>query len=108
MRSEQAVPSPAAVKRSDKFVGSYVLFVAVRCTLQYVLFPFVLPFVGLGNSLSTGIAAAIDVLALGMIGYNIKRLWNTSWRWRYLALSAIMVAILAVFLYSDYIFFFSS
>lgn len=108
MRSEQAVPNPAEVKRSDRFVGSYVLFVAVRCTLQYVLLPFVLPFIGLGNSVSTGIAAAIDVFALGMIGYNIRRLWNTSWRWRYLALSAIMVTILAVFLYNDYNFFFAS
>ena len=108
MRSEQVAPSPLEVKRSDKFVGSYVLFVAVRCTLQYVLFPFVLPFIGLGSSFSTGIAAAIDVFALGMIGYNIRRLWNTSWRWRYLALSAIMVSILGVFLVKDFIFFFAS
>ena len=38
---------------------------------------------------------AIDVFALGMIAFNIRRLWNTSWRWRYVALSAIMVSIIA-------------
>jgi hypothetical protein len=108
MRSEQAAPNPAEIKRNDRFMGSYVLFVAVRCTFQYVLFPFVLPLIGLNNSLSTGITAAVDVFALGMIGYNIRRLWNTSWRWRYIALSAIMVSILGVFLYKDFLFFFAS
>lgn len=108
MRSEQAAPSPAEVKRSDRFMGGYILFVAVRCTLQYVLLPFVLPFVGLSNSVSVGISAVIDVFALGMITYNIRRLWNTSWRWRYLGLSVIMVSILVIFLYNDFHFFLGS
>jgi hypothetical protein len=108
MRSELAEPSPAEVKRSDRLMGGYILFVAVRCTLQYVLLPFVLPFVGLSNSISVGISAAIDVFALGMISYNIRRLWSTSWRWRYLALSVIMVGILSVFLVNDFRFFLGS
>jgi hypothetical protein len=108
MRSELAEPSPAEVKSSDRLMGGYILFVAVRCTLQYVLLPFVLPFVGLSNSISVGISAVIDVFALGMISYNIRRLWGTSWRWRYLALSVIMVSILAVFLVNDFKFFLGS
>lgn len=107
-RSELAAPSPTEIKRSDRLMGGSLVFVAIRCTLQYVVLPFVLPFFGLSGALSTGIAAAIDVLALGMIGYNVVRLWNTSWRWRYLALSVVMVAILLVFLYQDYKYFFLS
>lgn len=82
-------------------MGGYIVFVAIRCTLQYVLLPFVLPFVGLTDSLSVAISAVIDVVALAMIAYNIRRLWNTSWRWRYVALSVIMISILAVFLVKD-------
>jgi hypothetical protein len=37
-----------------------------------------------------------------MITYNIRRLWNTSWRWRYVALSVVMISILAVFLVKDF------
>lgn len=107
MRSEQAAPSPAQVKSSDRVMGSYILFVAVRCTLQYILLPFALPLIGLNNSISIAISALIDVFALGMIAYNIRRLWNTSWRWRYVALSVIMVSILAVFLVKDFNFFLS-
>lgn len=83
-------------------MGGYIVFVAIRCTLQYVLLPFVLPFIGLNNSVSVAISAVIDVIALGMIVYNIRRLWNTSWRWRYVALSVVMVSILAVFLIKDF------
>lgn len=83
-------------------MGGYIVFVAIRCTLQYVLLPFVLPFVGLNDSVSVAISAVIDVIALGMIAYNIRRLWNTSWRWRYIALSVVMISILAVFLIKDF------
>ncbi len=99
--SELNAPSETQVRRTDRMMGSYLLIVCVRCTLQYVLFPFVLPLVGLGGSLSTGLSMAIDLFALGMIAFNIRRLWNTSWRYRYLALCVIMVGILAVFLYND-------
>jgi hypothetical protein len=102
MRSERAAPTPAQVKSSDRAMGGYIVFVAIRCTLQYVLLPFVLPFVGLNNSVSVAISAVIDVVALGMIAYNIRRLWNTSWRWRYVALSVVMISILAVFLVKDF------
>jgi hypothetical protein len=73
----------------------------VRCTIQYILLPFVLPFFGLGGNVGTGISIVIDLLALGMILFNLRRLWNTSWRYRYLALSVVMIALLAVFLYGD-------
>ncbi len=108
MKSELATPSLARQKRSDRLTGGYLAFVAVRCTLQYVLLPFVLPFFGLGGAVSVGISAAIDMLALGLILYNVVNLWNTSWRWRYLALSVIMISILAVFLVQDFTFFFLS
>jgi hypothetical protein len=107
MRSEQVAPTPAQVRGSDRVMGGYILFVAVRCTLQYILLPFVLPLIGLNNAISIALSALIDVFALGMIVYNIRRLWNTSWRWRYVALSVIMVSILAVFLVKDFNFFLS-
>lgn len=107
-KSELAAPSPVKIKRSDRLTGGYLVFVAVRCTLQYVVLPFLLPLLGLGGSLSVGIAASIDILALGLIIYNVINLWNTSWRWRYLALSVVMIAILLLFLYQDYKYFFLS
>ncbi|MEM7346368.1 MAG: hypothetical protein AAF485_19180 [Chloroflexota bacterium] len=83
----------------DKIFGGSLIYVAIRCTLQYIVLPFVLPLVGLSGSLSLTIGVMIDILALGMIGYNVWRLWNTHWRWRYLGMSVVMIPIIATFLY---------
>lgn len=99
--SELTPPSQPEIRRTDRYTGTYLLIVCVRCTIQYILLPFVLPFFGLGGTIGTGISMAIDLFALGMISYNVYRLWNTSWRYRYLALSVVMVGILLVFLYND-------
>lgn len=99
--SELNPPTQQEIRRSDRYTGTYLVIVCVRCTIQYILLPFVLPFFGLGGIVGTGISMVIDVIALGMISYNIYRLWNTSWRYRYLALSVVMIGIIAVFLYND-------
>jgi hypothetical protein len=101
MNSQLSTPTKDAVKRSDRITGGYLLFVSVRCTLQYVVLPFVLPFLGLSNLVSVAISMILDVIALGAITYNIKNLWGTSWRWRYIGLCAIMIPILVVFLVGD-------
>lgn len=99
--SQLTPPTQQAIRRSDRYTGGYLVFVCIRCTLQYVLLPFVLPLLGLGGSIATGISMVIDFLALGMISFNVWQLWNTSWRYRYLALSVVMIGILAVFIYND-------
>lgn len=99
--SELTPPTQEQRRRSDRYTGGYLLFVCVRCTIQYILLPFVLPLLGLGGTLAIGISMAIDLLALGMILYNVRALWDTSWRYRYLALSVVMVGIIAIFLYND-------
>jgi hypothetical protein len=48
-----------------------------------------------------GISLALEVVAVAMIAYNIKVLWHTSWRVRYLALSAIFLLIIGIFTYMD-------
>jgi hypothetical protein len=90
-------PSPAEAQRGAQLMNGSLAFAATRCTIQYILLPFVLPFLGLAGSLSTAISMGIDLVALGMIIYNVQRLWHTSWRWRYLGLGLVMMAFLGLF-----------
>jgi len=94
-------PSNPDIKRGNRIVGGSLVFVGIRCTLQYVILPFILPFLGLNSSLSIAISAALELIALAVIIYNIQRLWHTHWRWRYVGLSAFTVTIILIFLYSD-------
>jgi hypothetical protein len=86
---------------SGGIVGGLMLWVAVRCTLQYVILPFILPVVGVSGSASLWLSVAVSVFALGMMLFNLRRLWRTDWRWRYLALSLVAGSAIAVFLYFD-------
>lgn len=91
----------ADIQRGQQALKLPIIWIAIRCTLQYVILPFVLPFFGIGGRLSFALSAVLEVVALVMVTYNIRRLWNTSWRWRYLALSTITVSAIVLFLYED-------
>ena len=89
------------IQRGNRVMGGSLVFVAIRCTLQYVVLPFMLPFIGLSSTLSVAISAVLELIALAVIIYNIQRLWHTSWRWRYVGLSVFTITIIAIFLYYD-------
>ena len=78
-----------------------MVFSALRCTLQYIVLPFVLPWLGMTGTVSLVISLVLEGLAVGIIVYNIIVLWPTNWRWRYLGLGTVMLFILGVFLYTD-------
>lgn len=89
------------IVHGQRVLGSSLAIVAIRCTLQYVILPFVLPLLGFSGQLSLWLSAALEIFALGMMVYNVRRLWRTSWRWRYLGLSVLMGSMLLMFLILD-------
>jgi len=93
--------SETRLKRSDRILGGSFVFVAIRCTLQYVVLPFALPLLGLGGLFSVIISLALEIFALGLMTYNVWQLWPTRWRWRYLALSVVAATLVGVFVYMD-------
>jgi hypothetical protein len=99
--SEIYPPKERDIQRGDRVLGGSMVFVAVRCTIQYIILPFALPLFGLSDAISVAFSTVLEAFALGMIAYNLIRLWNTSWRWRYLALSIVMAGLIGAFLYMD-------
>ena len=62
------------------------LFISTcRCLLMYIVFPFVLPAVGIARGVGPYIGVVIGVLAMVSISYSIRRFWraNHSKRWHY-------------------------
>ena len=99
--SEPVSSSETRLKRGDRILGGSFVFVALRCTFQYVLLPFILPLFGIGNQVSVIISLTLEIFALGLMAYNVWQLWPTSWRWRYLALSAVAATLVGIFIYTD-------
>jgi hypothetical protein len=62
------------------------LFISTcRCLLMYIVFPFVLPAVGIARGVGPFIGVIIGILAMVSITYSIRRFWraNHSKRWHY-------------------------
>src|SRR5262245_40299786 len=97
-----AVPPPrseaeaeAAARSGDRLVGVALMVSAVRCTLTYVLLPFVLPFIGVLTGAARGITVAFDLVAMVAIVASVRRFWAARHpqRWRYLALALGVIAV---------------
>lgn len=88
---------------SSSAVGVPIVLTAVRCTLQYIMVPFLLPLLGVQDSYSPTINIMFAFLGLSVILYNLIRLWDTNWRSRYLLLSLVIVPFILLSLYFDYL-----
>jgi hypothetical protein len=101
--ANSAAPAPSAgeIKRGDRAFKQSLLFSATRCTIQYVLLPFVLPFIGVAGAIGAAIATALSLIALGTVWFNVRDLWHTSWRYRYLGMALVMTVIIVIFLAFD-------
>lgn len=59
-----------------------ILISAVRCTLTYVVLPFVAPLIGLAPGVGPALGIVIGVVAIVANAYSIRRFWRAGHRWR--------------------------
>ena len=88
-------------------IGVPLLITAVRCTLQYILVPFVLPLFSVSGTFSPIVNILASVFGLCVILYNLASLWRTNWRKRYILLSSFIIPVILVSIYFDYLYFLS-
>jgi hypothetical protein len=73
------------------------LFISTcRCLLMYIVFPFVLPAVGIARGVGPYIGLTIGVLAMVSIVYSIRRFWRAdhSKRWHYTVFGVTIICFL--------------
>jgi hypothetical protein len=80
------------------------LFISTcRCMLMYIVFPFVLPAVGVARGVGPYIGLTIGVLAMVSIVYSIRRFWRAdhSKRWHYTVFGTVILAFLTYLAVKD-------
>lgn len=95
--------SPPVLAFGTMVLGVPLLLTAVRCTLQYIVVPFVLPLLSVSGSFSPKVNVLAGVFSLGVILYNLMRLWRTNWRNRYLLLAVFITPVVLASIYHDYL-----
>ena len=95
---ESQLPAPA-----ERALTFGLLLSALRCTLQYVLLPFVLPWIGFATSIPPWLTLAIGGLALAALVRNVRYMWRLhhARRWSYFAIASVVTTTLLVFMVMD-------
>lgn len=88
-------PRMSAADARSSFQKSLV-WTAARCLLMYIVFPFVLPPLGIALGVGPVIGITIGLLAMISIVYSIRRFWRAehSKRWHYTVFGSLIIVFL--------------
>ncbi len=96
---------PAALLKASAY-GSFqrsMLISAVRCTLTYLVFPFVAPAVGFAAGVGPVVGIVIGSFAITCDVFTIRRFFAVDhrWRWPVSGIAFSVICLLAVLLVQD-------
>jgi hypothetical protein len=88
---------------AQRAFSTSVLVSATRCTLTYLVLPFLLPALGLAAGVGPAIGIPVGIVAIGCNITTIRRFWAADhrYRWAYTALALTVIVLLAVLLVED-------
>ena len=90
---------------ASKAFQTSILVATVRCLLMYIVFPFVLPALGLAAGVGPAIGLPIGLAAIVAITMSVRRFWRAdhSKRWHYTVIGALVVVFLGVLVVRDFL-----
>ena len=98
--------APAAVAAAESptrvFSGSIAIS-AVRCTLSYLVLPFVLPIIGLTAGIDAELGVLLTPVAIAANLFSMQRFWASDHRYKLAAcaVNATFIVLLSVLLAGD-------
>lgn len=108
MTDTAAAPAARTTSRGDQVAAERafsksVAVSAVRCTLTYVLIPFVFPIIGFGTGVGPWIGVPIGVAAIVANLVSIRRFHRADhkWKWPMTAINIAIIGLLVVLVVSD-------
>ncbi len=93
----------ATAADAQKAFQTSILVATVRCLLMYIVFPFVLPAVGVASGVGPVIGLPISLVAIVAITMSIRRFWRAdhSKRWHYTVLGTTVIGFLIYLVVKD-------
>jgi hypothetical protein len=94
---------PASEGAAQRAFSTSILVSATRCTLTYLVLPFLAPALGLAAGVGPAVGIPIGVVAIGSNVLTIRRFWAADhrWRWAYTAIALTVIALLLVLMVED-------
>ncbi len=101
LRIPEAKACPVQERNAERLFSFAILLSALRCTLSYVILPFVIPLFGLGATVGVGPVVGIPLGAVAIFFdvKGIRRFWLAEHRYRWqMTVVYLLVIALVVFL----------
>lgn len=101
--SVETVESSTADEQRERTFSTSIVVSGVRCLLAYIVFPWLLPALGVAQGVGPAVGIVIGLVAIGFNVYSIRRFWNSGHKWRtpVIALNGVIIALLTVMLVLD-------
>jgi len=83
----------------NTFMAS-MLFTGIRCLLEYIVLPFVLPLLNLSNTIAVPLVLAVNLIALTALIHSVRKFWAIDYKHKraFLGVAIIGGAILILFM----------
>ena len=80
-----------------------ILISAIRCTLTYVLIPFVVPVLGFAAAVDAPLGIALSLVAIVSVTYSLRKFFGSDHprRWQYAALAGVLLVFVTALLIRD-------
>lgn len=100
---EPETAAAATERNAERAFSLSLVFSGVRCILQYVALPFILPLVGIAGEFSVIISLTINVAAIAAILYSLRTFWRIGYKYRlqYLPVAVTALVLLVSFIVLD-------
>ena len=96
---------PAGVSAKSAYAAFQrsMMISAIRCTLTYVVFPFVVPAVGFATGVGPILGIVIGLVAMTCDVFTIRRFFaiDHKWRWHFSAVALSVICFLGVLMVQD-------
>ncbi len=92
-----AASAPTEDEATRAFSAS-ILVSGIRCLLAYIVFPWVLPALGVAGGVGPGIGLVVGVVAIGFNIASIRRFHRSDhrWKWPITALNSAVIVLLTI------------
>lgn len=83
----------------NTFMAS-MLFTGIRCVLEYIVLPFMLPLLNLSNTIAVPLVLAVNLIALAALVHSVRKFWAIDYKHKraFLGVAVIGGAILILFM----------
>jgi hypothetical protein len=97
-----AAPAQDEVAATRAFSVS-MLISGTRCLLAYVVFPWVLPAVGVAGGVGSGVGLVVGLVALVSNVLSIRRFWvaDHRWKWPITVLNVSVIVLVSILVAED-------